>query len=574
MRNRLILISILLFGCSAFSQTTTISGTIKDLTNTAVSSGKVVFTLKPSVDTTISGNARFTPGAPITCYIQPNGTLLNAAQSAACIVTSNTSLTPAGTSYRVDICPYMACASSFNFYAINSSYDISTIVPTPTTGPAQNFADVFSNQTIAGNKTFTGNTVFSGGTFTVFGACQIANVFYIIAGCYAGADLGAQITTALAGMPATGGTIVVPHGSYNQSTTVSITTQLPVSIFCGDGATITWTGSSSGIGYIWDNGTFFPTASGMQGCKLIGPGSGTSFVWAQLGAINGTLGLFFTKNSIQSAGKAFQCPSGGNCQNSKFDFNIFKSNGIDISVEALEENIEVNYNTFSGSGEQISITAGGTDLYAAGNSFDDYTGTAAVYVSNVNGVMVKLGSNHYENIGGGGDNYVEFDGPSNSRLQIEGGNWNDDRTSSCSSNFGQMIKFGGFILSVTGFPSMFSNGCVNTQAINITNLGAFVHADTTLIGTFTSIHNASYTGTGYFTDIADFGALGSVWTGGALLSAPIISTGGTALLLSGAGLPATIHPTCPVGSLYTNTSASSQATVLYMCWPANTWVSH
>jgi hypothetical protein len=123
MRSRLIQIMSFLFllACSAFGQTTTITGVIDDLTVNPVTSGKGVFTLKPSVDTTISGNARFTPGQPVTCYIQSNGTLLNAAQTGSCTVVTNTSLTPAGTSYRVDICPYFSCSSSFNFYAINTT---------------------------------------------------------------------------------------------------------------------------------------------------------------------------------------------------------------------------------------------------------------------------------------------------------------------------------------------------------------------------------------------------------------------------------------------------------------------
>jgi hypothetical protein len=197
MRNRLILISILWLSASAFAQTTTITGTINDLTNNPVTSGKVVFTLKPSVDTTISGNARFTPGQPVTCYVQSNGTLLNAAQTGPCTVISNTALTPAGTSYRVDLCPYNACSSSFNFYAINSSYNISTIVPTPTTGPAQNFADVFSNQTIAGNKTFSGTTNLAGTALVSLNNMQYASKF-------AGADASCKIAAAITALPANG----------------------------------------------------------------------------------------------------------------------------------------------------------------------------------------------------------------------------------------------------------------------------------------------------------------------------------------------------------------------------------
>jgi hypothetical protein len=252
MRNRLILISILLCAASAFSQTTTITGTIKDLTNTVVSSGKVVFTLKPSVDTTISGNARFTPGAPITCYIQSNGTLLNAPQSGSCVVMSNTSLTPAGTSYRVDICPYMACASSFNFYAINSSYDISTIVPTPTTGPAQNFADVFSNQTIAGNKTFTGNTLFNGSVTgpTLFNglltATSIEQVVYVDQ--QPGSTPDVQFANALA-TAQTGSELYYQcaPGSVLPAFLSTVTVGVRVSIKLGG---CIWTGPSSG--YMFD----------------------------------------------------------------------------------------------------------------------------------------------------------------------------------------------------------------------------------------------------------------------------------------------------------------------------------
>lgn len=273
MRNRLILISILWCATSAFSQTTTITGTIKDLTNTVVSSGKVVFTLKPSVDTTISGNARFTPGAPITCYIQSNGTLLNAAQSAACVVTTNTSLTPAGTSYRVDICPYMACASSFNFYAINSSYDISTIVPTPTTGPAQNFADVFSNQTIAGNKTFTGNSTLSGpialaGSTTT---CSLNGAAVLNAGCYSGADIGAQINSAYAGCASSGCRIIIPGGNYTFSTPINFATNNKFVLLQGEasGTQLTYTGTGTAVTF--QNGS--APGSGMRDITFVGPGT-------------------------------------------------------------------------------------------------------------------------------------------------------------------------------------------------------------------------------------------------------------------------------------------------------------
>jgi hypothetical protein len=63
----------------------------------------------------------------------------------------------------VDVWPVNVKTSSFTFYAVLTTYDISTIVPTPTTSPAQNFVDVFSNQTIGGNKIWSGLASFPGG---------------------------------------------------------------------------------------------------------------------------------------------------------------------------------------------------------------------------------------------------------------------------------------------------------------------------------------------------------------------------------------------------------------------------
>jgi hypothetical protein len=163
---KLIFIIALLSGLAS-AQSTTITGTIKDLTGANVTSGKVTFTLQPSRDTTISGTARFSP-LQVVCLINASGQIVALDGSSACTVTTNTSLQPTGSYYRVDVWPGNVKTSSFNFYAVNASYDWSTVVPTPTTSPADNFVDVFSNQTIGGNKiwsgtqTFNGNNVFNG----------------------------------------------------------------------------------------------------------------------------------------------------------------------------------------------------------------------------------------------------------------------------------------------------------------------------------------------------------------------------------------------------------------------------
>jgi hypothetical protein len=162
MKKTIFIIGLLLGVAQA--QSTTITGTIKDLTGANVTSGKVTFTLQPSRDTTISGTARFSP-LQVVCLINGSGQIVALDGVSACTVTTNTSLQPTGSYYRVDVWPGNVKTSSFNFYAVNASYDWSTVVPTPTTSPADNFVDVFSNQTIGGNKTWTGTHSFQGATF-------------------------------------------------------------------------------------------------------------------------------------------------------------------------------------------------------------------------------------------------------------------------------------------------------------------------------------------------------------------------------------------------------------------------
>src|ERR1700688_2409987 len=163
---RLLIIFALLGGFAVAQTTTTITGTVKDLTQALATSGKVTFDLMPSADTTMSGIARFTPST-VTCLINSSGQI-QSLSAGTCTLTMNTALQPTGSYYKVCYWPYNVKTACFTFYAVLSTYDWSTVVPTPATSPAQNYVDIFSNQTVGGNKTFSGTSTFSGPT--VFGA--------------------------------------------------------------------------------------------------------------------------------------------------------------------------------------------------------------------------------------------------------------------------------------------------------------------------------------------------------------------------------------------------------------------
>jgi hypothetical protein len=224
---RLFLILGLLVGISQAQTTTTITGTIKDLSQALVTSGKVTFTLQPSRDTTISGLARFSP-AQVVCLINASGLIKAQDGTSVCTLTMNTALNPPGTYYRVDVWPFNVKTSSFTFYAVLSTYDWSTVVPTPATSPFQNFVDVISNQTIGGNKIFTGQVSFQGAlslNCKLLGTVACVDVFNSQG--WSGADLCAWIVSAQGALPATGGSLsiylngtnVTCAGTFNIGTT-------------------------------------------------------------------------------------------------------------------------------------------------------------------------------------------------------------------------------------------------------------------------------------------------------------------------------------------------------------------
>jgi hypothetical protein len=160
---RLLLMIGLLCGAAAGQTTSTITGTIKDLSQLIVTSGKVTFTLRPSTDATISGLARFS-AQTVTCGINASGQVMNQALSGACVITMNTALQPPGSGYLVSFWPYNVKTATIFMYAIASSIDITTVVSTQSQLPNQGgVVDTFTNQTIGGNKTFTGVTSLTGG---------------------------------------------------------------------------------------------------------------------------------------------------------------------------------------------------------------------------------------------------------------------------------------------------------------------------------------------------------------------------------------------------------------------------
>lgn len=240
MRNALKIALFAVIGCSLVlaQTTTTVTGTVKDLTQALVTSGKVTFALTPSRDTTIAGYARFS-SQTVTCTITGAGLIKALDGVSACTVTMNTALQPTGTYYAVCYWPANVKTACFTFYAVLSSYDWSTVVPTPTTSPAQNYVDIFSNQTIGGTKIFSGSVTFTGGDITMAANLGIAGNFTaggagafggavtakslnssLNAALFTGGDIGAKINAAITSLAGTCGRIIVPTAIYSLTTQI------------------------------------------------------------------------------------------------------------------------------------------------------------------------------------------------------------------------------------------------------------------------------------------------------------------------------------------------------------------
>ena len=116
--------------------TTTYVGTVRDLTGAIVTSGRITWQSNAPAGMAIPGTGSFV-STTVSCQINATGNPVASSDGTSpCLITNNTALTPSGTSYTMCTQPYnVSPGSCIVTYATGGTIDISTIVPTPTTGP-------------------------------------------------------------------------------------------------------------------------------------------------------------------------------------------------------------------------------------------------------------------------------------------------------------------------------------------------------------------------------------------------------------------------------------------------------
>jgi hypothetical protein len=317
--------------------TTTYVGTIKDLTGTPVTSGRITWTLNAPTGGSIPGTGSFT-ASTVSCLINSSGSPVSSKDGVSpCTIVNNAALTPTGTSYTMCRQPYnITPGSCFVTYANGGTVDVSTLVPTPATQPSYGVQSA-----IAGMSSDGANGVIIAGDVTTANVCSWK--FPDVVACF-----GATPTTtpsdanSVANTAALRAAIVygetnnvpihVPPGYY------SIT---PASSFVTEGGTTEYGA--------------FPIASNMN-------------IQADVGAI-------------------FRIASGVSTQAAPLPMAMFYTNGVgtNVTIKNLTMDMNGQNNRISYSGAPITITAincnGTTCTVTAANSWVSYTTvTQAVYL--------------------------------------------------------------------------------------------------------------------------------------------------------------------------------------------------
>ena len=320
---RFVMLCCLLLSQFALAQTTTtITGTIRDLSGALVTSGQITFTLRPSTDVTMSGLARFTTQT-ITCAINSSGQVVAGSGSGPCTITMNTALQPPGSGYLVTFLPYNVKTATIFMYALTSSLDITTVVSTQAQLPSLGgVVDTFTTQTIGGNKAFTGTTTFSGPVTGmnvvnagVFSNTQENNTFTVALGGINPATWYAQTpnfaTDAIAGGVLIPSTATVHQINGLAGYIVNNCDSLTGSVCNGVGI-YTQAIANTNASWVWGgnitmNDTVGTSLTGLIGTELDNSlyGSPISFTGLQINGIGtGTMPAGFPVNSTTLAGDA------------------------------------------------------------------------------------------------------------------------------------------------------------------------------------------------------------------------------------------------------------------------------
>lgn len=302
--------------------------------------------------------------------------------------------------------------------------------------------------------------------------CRFAGMLIVNPNCFAGKDIFAQINTAMASLPSTGGTILVPAKSdgscYTGSTTITVTKVASIQGLGASPTCLNYTGSGVAVAANWGS-NHYPEKL-LYRIQLIGPGANTASTGVVIGSSQNTDQVTIEESRISDFGT-----------NIRFANNSYNALLMKVSLSkaascvlfsTINEETRIESSTFSGCGESLTFSNGTIDVTLVGNSFDDQATAAwAIHASgggacfNCNVEIFGFG-NHFENQSGSTAQYIAVnasgDGP---RIFEYAGDMNDYTR---SGSIPQVIKCVGCDTLVMDGVEIYSGGRVATSIVNVT----------------------------------------------------------------------------------------------------------
>lgn len=238
-------------------------------------------------------------GVPLILKVVPNAAIrictysLNPGipcASLAATFTDSTGATPCSAISQVVLAGTNTCTATadglgnFGFWGAPGTY-VCQITASGITTTNQTCTAYAPGPTLSGSNTFNGTNIFNGST-----TAGILNGAYNAASCAnspapswcSGTDIGAWVNAAMAACPSPASCrVVIPAGSYTQTTTINITN--PAAMIIGDsqgngstgtGTLLSYTGSGDSI--FIQNGTIALSGIVVQDLQIIGTNSGRS----------------------------------------------------------------------------------------------------------------------------------------------------------------------------------------------------------------------------------------------------------------------------------------------------------
>jgi len=217
-------------------------------------------------------------------------------------------------------------------------------------GNAADSGTLLSSLAPKANATFSGTTTIP---TAIIATANITSINGLLnATDYPGADIGAKVNAAIAALPANGGTVYIPAGSYTQSTTILLPRYVLLQGASAFGTQLTYTGSGWAVIIADSSGGGNYPEGGIADISFAGPGTTTGTGGIYFG---GSDGVVAGSGTVNTNGAAVASVSGTGFSTATWPTRtIIIINGVAYIATSINSSSSITLET-SGAGVQNGV---------------------------------------------------------------------------------------------------------------------------------------------------------------------------------------------------------------------------